>query len=172
MQTFQQLQTRQKYLQAHPDDEKFPGELEAFNNTLGWVMSFANKLTSGGPTDVVHSLVQLGIEDPHHTDYFSDLDCGEPLNSWFKMYQSQYNTAIWEIIMNQQGLFQKLRRVLLTDLKVTTSNSGQECGKIVNKDYAQALLDYFLQSKDAAWCLLTKTPDVLEKLKPALKLLV
>lgn len=166
MQMLQDLKARQEYLRAKPEKQAFPGELEAFDTVLGWVTSFVEKLESQNAGTITHSLVQLGLDNPHFPDHFGDMDCGEPINTWFRGYQWQYNTAIWEAIVSRDGLIQKLRRVLLADLRAT-SDLGPDWGKIVLHAYAQAFLDCFLQPKAPAWCITKhwQTPELLERLK-------
>lgn len=172
MQTLRALRERHEGLKLSAFNEAFGGELRAFEQVFEWLTEFINKLVTQNPARIANSLVQLGLENPHHVDHFGDLDFGESsaLGRWFKKYQWQYNTAIWEAIVNQKGLLIKLRRVLNDDLRKTGSSAGM--GKIALHAYERALLDYFLQPQVPAWCIAPtwQTPEVLEQLgvKPKL----
>src|SRR3989344_47422 len=147
--------------------EKFPGELRASQEVLEWLNDFIWTVKLYGPVRIVHHLVQMGLENPHHADHLLGAhDNGEPITSWFKHYQWQYNTAIWEVLMSQKGLLGQVRRVLLADLKVTSDRGDPNSGKIALHAYEQALLDYFLKPKGPAWCIAPtwQTPELLDKL--------
>jgi hypothetical protein len=128
----------------------------------GWVESFKKTVGKGSPTDIVYSLVQMGIDSPT-----SECDCdpewiteewvnahnGNSVWRWLHKNHRDYNRVFWELISETPGLFTKLRRVLLADLKVNWSyreddfcedSVVESAGKIVSHKHARQLLDHFL----------------------------
>lgn len=168
MQNYEALKKRLAGLQQSVCQPDFSGEQEALTEVLGWVDHLAELVGSKGPTDIVYSLVQLGVCDPEKLDYSESN--GRHIDPWFTKNQACFNAAVHEIICSRPGLMVKLRRVLRDDLKVT-DYSDEEMkkayvesygsdegfiptggyGKIVLHSYARDLLQNFLVS-DSSWC--------------------
>ena len=114
----------------------------------GWLENFDLNLKTKGPTAIVHSLVQMGVDDPVSGEYWineSNAVSGE-IGQWFQKPENQryYNGVIWNMIQ-VSGKMAKIRQILRNDLK--TTSEGEDMigfGKIVEHAYAGSLLDYFV----------------------------
>jgi hypothetical protein len=130
--------------------------LSAVAEIAVWTKGLQDTLGSGGPTDVVHALVQMGVDDPNPGKCKCDMewvkrDPPETLWPWLHNNHRAYNRMVWEMI--PKGEFPRLRRVLRDDRK-TNYSYGKEpapapSGKIVTHEYAQQLLDHFLWADEA-----------------------
>lgn len=103
-------------------------------------------------TSIVHSLVQIGVEDPENCECKCSEDLYDEKNPedawffWLHKYHREYNRTIYEII-SMFNLVSGLRRAILRDQKIEIYedwDSRKEFGKVARKDYGRDLLNNFL----------------------------
>lgn len=121
------------------------------DETIDWLAQFKTYVIEAMKThkwtELVNSLVQMGISDPKNPeeDYFDDED-----EARF------YNKSIYKMLEYTDAI-KPCRKVLLKDMKAPSPISTvdgkpmTEFGPIVLRSYAQELLDHFLTPKPD-WC--------------------
>jgi hypothetical protein len=107
-------------------------------DVMKWLSEFGAEVLTKKPTDLVHALCQLGVDDPA-----APSDPYE--HEWVKANQWWYNATVYALL--PAALIPKLRRVIRKDLTTSAAGLNDEYGKIMRKDYAQLLLNNFLMYK-------------------------
>lgn len=117
-----------------------------------WIRDFETNTDTAGPTNIVHGLICLGVDNPECPElrkkWFGNSSC---VFDWIIQNQSTYNAAIHRVLLSWQGLVSKLRRVMRTDL-TRHDETFPEYGRIALHSYTRSLLDHFLKFKpNPAW---------------------
>lgn len=131
--------------------------MEMHTERKDWLKRFKVSLETKGPTSSVHHLVQLGVEDPGNCNCLP-CDIGDDdVLGWLHENHREFNKAVWEMIISQQGMIGKLRLVLQRDLRgpdefIGKGKGSGPFGRIVLKEYGRELLDHFVRAKpNPAW---------------------
>lgn len=126
----------------------------AVEEVAQWLESFKEALAKGSPTDIVYSLVQMGIDSPTGVCVcdmkWVERDPPETLWPWLHNNHRRHNRSFWELIPKE--MFPKLRRVLQNDLcRIYLDDeafASEPSGNIVSHEYAKQLLDHFLWANE------------------------
>ncbi|MDO8581847.1 MAG: hypothetical protein Q7S16_03145 [bacterium] len=116
-----------------------------------WLEDFRIEVETKGPTAILNSLVQMGVENPSHCT--CDDDFQDPALVWCHAHHVELNREVYKILAEKPGLITKIRRAVRNDLHTTSGmedDPNGEFGKIVQKDFARDLLAHFL-TRDPAW---------------------
>lgn len=129
-------------------------ELMGLNEILGWLDHFETSARTRDSDGILDHLVQLAVETPDACDCSPDrLRHPHDPRAWMHPRHTEYNRAIWEIIMARPGLMKELCEAAHRDLNVPDIIEGERTyGKIFLKSYGRELLRHFLQARPSpAW---------------------